>query len=731
MDGATPQTFLIRGHDYLARQPDFKLVGRDEELKRLSRILMRNKANSVLLVGAGGVGCTALCMGLEASKKNPDTPFDIINKRLFWLDTDGLFSSGDPAQMNENFQKMLRRLARYPDTLLIIEDMKDFIDATRNNGCTNFINALMRAIERGKFQAIFECHDDDLEIVLKCHSNINEFYTMMDLQEPDSESLVSIVHESVKGLQNHHHITISEEAIETAIMLTTKYRVREMSLSRAQPERTMNLLDRAFTSYRQSAHAHPPELFEQSTQLSGEEITIIKQKWGKTQNHLRKLHKNQSDGEETLRKLEDQLEQQRKTDHESLQKRKEAHTEAKENEPDRSFQPFNMRTAAAGYETQEVNNLKTEIKQIQDAIKKNKDEFIALTQEINKRLELKAEHVLNEFSQLSGIPANKLNQDEKAKLLSLDESLKSRVFGQNHAVQKLADAVRVARVGLKDPNKPQASFMFLGPSGVGKTEIAKALTTALHDDERALLRFDMSEYMEKHAVAKLIGAPPGYEGYEAGGILTNAMRRNPYVIILFDEIEKAHPDVFNVFLQVLDDGRLTDNRGLTVSFSEAIIVMTTNIGQAHFLDPSLSFEEAQSETFKELDDVYRPEFLNRFNGRQNIVCFNALDLTVIEKIAAREIDKLNAQIKAQGKELNIEIAPDSLAAICKDHYTPANGARGIPGYFTTNIHPVVANTILQAENAKGTMEVQYDSATGKLKIVHPKITAVDDERKQA
>ena len=340
--------------------------------------------------------------------------------------------------------------------------------------------------------------------------------------------------------------------------------------------------------------------------------------------------------------------------------------------------------------------------------------------------------MLAEFSRLSGIPANKLNQDEKAKLLGLEESLSSRVFGQDHAVGKLADAVRVARVGLKEPNKPQASFMFLGPSGVGKTEMAKALTASLHDDERALLRFDMSEYMEKHAVAKLIGAPPGYEGYEAGGILTNAMRRNPYVVILFDEIEKAHPDVFNVFLQVLDDGRLTDNRGLTVSFSEAVIIMTTNIGQSYFLDASLSFDEAEEETKKELDQHFRPEFLNRFNGRQNIVCFNALGLSVIEKIAAREIEKLNTQIKAQGKELSIEITANSLAAICKDHYSPVNGARGIPGYFATKIHPVVAKTLLQSENAVGVMEIEYSSDSRELQILHQQVkeSATEDSSTQ-
>ncbi|MGI9301191.1 MAG: AAA family ATPase [Gammaproteobacteria bacterium] len=746
------QDYLIRGSDYLTQKPDFRLVGRDDELKKLSRILMRSSANSVLLVGPGGVGCTALCLGLQAAKREPETPFDIVNKRIFWLDTDGLFSSGDIATMNENFQKLLRRLSRYPETLLIVEDMRDFIEATRNNGCTNFINALMREIERGRFQAIFETRDEDLEVVLKCHSNMNEYYTMLDLHEPDGTTLRLIVREAVNVLERHHQIPVDPGAIDAAIDLTSKYRVREMSLSRAQPERSLNLLDRAFATYRQAAHARPPGLDEKEAEIAevttalesdsysgylagqskeelkrllaglGSDIDGLLESWKATQDELRKLQKNRTDGEETLRSLENQLEEQRRKDGESRDRMADDQSgaDASGKTRDQEFRAFNMRAAAGGYESEPVNELKADIAKVQTAIEANSAKFRTLTAGINAHLQLVAEHVLLEFSEISGIPASKLNQDERAKLLNLDKALAARVFGQDHAIKKLADAVRVARVGLRDSHKPQASFMFLGPSGVGKTEIAKALTAVLHDDERALLRFDMSEYMEKHAVAKLIGAPPGYEGYEAGGILTNAMRRNPYVVILFDEIEKAHPDVFNVFLQVLDDGRLTDNRGLTVSFGDAVIIMTTNIGQTNFLDESMSFEDAARETINDLEKYYRPEFLNRFNGRQNIVCFNSLDLPVIERIARREIDKLNSQISAQGHDLSIELSEQSLVALCRDHYNPTNGARGIPGYFASNIHPAVANTILLNQQASGVMEVVYEEQNQELSIVSPR-----------
>jgi ATP-dependent Clp protease ATP-binding subunit ClpB len=570
---------------------------------------------------------------------------------------------------------------------------------------------------------------------------MTEHYTMLDLAEPDPGSLRQIVRAASKALERHHNLPVEDDAVDTAIELTTKYRVRESSLSRAQPERSLNLLDRALTAYREQAHTMPRGLAEKQAELAevvgalerGEKpaalagksraaletlrgdlaasVAAIEAGWKETQATLKKLHRNQTDGEEMVRSLEDQLERQRNRDAEAR-----AATEHAESGKPREFKSFSMRAAAGGYESEEVNRIRAEIDKVQAVIHKEKAAFSALTAKINEGLKLKAEHVLAEFSRLSGIPASKLNQDERAKLLNLDETLAARVFGQDHVVNKLADAVRVARVGLKDPQKPQASFMFLGPSGVGKTELAKALAAALHDDERALLRFDMSEYMEKHAVAKLIGAPPGYEGYEAGGILTNAMRRNPYVVILFDEIEKAHQDVFNVFLQVLDDGRLTDNRGLTVSFSEAIIIMTTNIGQRHFLDTALDFDDAAAETIKELDVHYRPEFLNRFNGRQNIVCFRPLGLPVIERIARREIDKLNERVRGQGRNLAISISDESLAALCKDQYVPANGARGIPGYFATHIHPAVANAILEAQSLTGTMEVLYDGAARKLSI---------------
>lgn len=737
----TSPDYLIRGHDYLAQRPDFKLVGRDQEIKRLVGILMRGSANSVLLVGPGGVGGSALCLGLEEGKNKEDAPFDLVRKRFLWLDTDGLFSSGDPRKISESFQKTLRTLARTTDSVLIIDDMKDFIEAARSNGSSNLINALMRSVKRGEAQAIFETRDEDLEVVLKAHSDLREHYTMLDIEEPEDDSLKEIVETTVKQhAEKHHKIKVSCDAINTAIELTTKYRVgNDIGLSRAQPERTITLLDRALTTYRLEAHAKDPRIkalqlaveeahrkikekeFEEQTKeelesiitVSRTDIEEITAEWDAKKKAITGLFREVRKGEEMIRAKEDELDAQLAKEAEA---REHAEQRAEKGSSNGGLNQFLAGTISLDSEA--VTNIKEKIALYQNHVDGTKAEFEALTKEVNDTLELLPSHVLAEFSNISGIPVNKLTQDERAKLLNLDTDLGSRVFGQPEAVTRLSNQVRVAKAGLQSPDKPQGSFLFLGPSGVGKTEIAKALSEILLDDENMLLRFDMSEYMEKHAVAKLIGAPPGYDGYEAGGILTNAMRRNPRRIILFDEIEKAHPDVFNIFLQVLDDARLTDNRGLTVSFREAIILMTTNIGTPHFLHET-DFVIARENALADLDKHYRGEFLNRFNGRQNIVCFNKLELSTIEMIAKRDIGKLNKMVQRSIPKLGVAMTEHAIASMCKDYYKPVNGARGVTGYIESSIKPEIASTVLFDTKTEGTINIDYCTESKAVKLYSP------------
>ncbi len=713
--------FLITSEVLHKRYEGFELVGRDSELQQLTGILMRSISNNVLIVGPGGVGCTALCLGLQFCSETDQLPFDIASKRFYWLDVDGLFASGDVEQIGEAFNRALRTLSRSGSSVLIVEDTRDFIEAARNNASTNLINSLMREVKNSSFQLILECKDEDLDVVLKSHSDLRQLFTLLDVKEPVSEALEKIVHSAARRLIEDHAIKVSDEALATAIELTTKYRSGDSQLQRAQPERSLNIIDRALTSYRQAAHTQPPMLAELEAELERMEdegareemrrrIQQERKTWEEQRSEMKKLFLIQRDGESLIRSLEEDLQRQLKSD-------KELRDAKKGEEPEESsFTSFSSRLGKAGFESEEVQRIRAEINSAEKLLKENAASYRAAVATCNEQLCLMPTHVLSEFSKLSGIPAEKLNQNERQKLLNLGESLSSRVFGQDHVVEKLASAILVGRTGLRDATKPQAAFMFVGPSGVGKTELAKALAWTLKDDERALLRFDMSEYMEKHAAAKLIGAPPGYEGYESGGILTNLMRRNPHSIVLFDEIEKAHPDVFNILLQVLDDGRLTDNRGLTVSFTESVILMTTNVGQAHFLDTSMSFEHAVDATMNDLDEIYRPEFLNRFNGRENIVCFKRLELEIIEQIARREISKLNARIQLENASISVTIDDSTLRRICSSKYDPVNGARGIPGFLNARVYPKVARTLLEMPEIDGTMSILFDDDTQDVRI---------------
>lgn len=659
--------YLTKGTDYLALHPGFKLVDRKTELARLKSVLLRRSASSVILAGPGGVGCTALVLGLQLAKARPDASFDITDKRLFWLDVSGLLSEADGAQLDVAFHRILDRMRSDRGAILAVEDGRGLIDGLRS-AAPHLINALMSGVRSRSFQLLLECLDDDLETVLRSHSDMRQLFTIVAIEEPTGNELLEIVSEAAQGTAAYHGIAVSPGAITAAIELTTKYHPPDPGLSRAQPERSLTLLDRALSAYRLVAHQD----------LDSAPIT--------------KLIANRRDHENFIGELQDRIDEHRQPS------------------------PDNARTPifSGGLDTPEMVDWRRQIAAA-------KADLVAIDQElegkrsaVNAGLMLSRDSVLTEFADISGIPVSKLNENDVEKLRNLEATLGKRVYGQEEVIRRLANGVKIARVGRRNNNKPLASYLFLGPSGVGKTELSKALAAAMLDDEAALTRFDMSEYMEKHAVAKLIGAPPGYEGFEAGGILTNLMRRSGNRVLLFDEIEKAHPDIFNIMLQVLEDGRLTDNVGRTASFADAVIIMTTNIGQPHFLDPELSVEEAEARAMEDLGATYRSEFLNRFAGRQNIICFKKLGLDSIEKIVWREIAGLDATYGEKG--IRVVIADADLVAFCEDQYDPKIGARGLPGFIAANLEPMIVNRILADPNVSGTATIRYDRASARFTV---------------
>lgn len=685
---------LKSGAVVLEGMPGFQLVGRDAELFAMINILGRRFAHNVLLTGQGGSGCSALCYGLQQAKLRPDTPFDLLHKRIWWLDTDGLFS--DPEKTESLFDDMMARVSGTADndTILVIDDARNFIEAATSSGNGSFINQLMRQMELNRLTVIMEVRDNELDMVLNIHSCMREQFTIMELPPPARDKLHMIVTASGAKLSKHHGIAIDPDAIEQAIYLTTTYPGKERSLMRAQPEASLTLLDRALATYKNASHANPPALKMAKAQLKQDpenvalkaQVDQLATDWDRRRKEAAASCEAQANGEQLLVRLEAELA--------ALQGKKEQNSDV-----------------GLVMTSREEQELYSQIHQCKTVVKQSGAVFKNFCEEVNASLRLTGDDVFAEFSRLSGIPFDKLNEDEGKKLLNLPVALKKTIFGQDHVIDQLADALLTSSTpGLKERGKPDAAFMFCGSSGTGKTALAKALAAVLKDDEQAMLRFDMSEYTEKNNVTSLIGAPPGYAGFENGGVLTNAVRKNPHSIILFDEIEKAHVTIFDIFLQVLDEGRLTDTQGRTVSFENTTLIFTTNTGAEHMLNDQLSFEEQCEKTLESLSAKYRAEFLNRFQGRQNIVMFKVLPKTVIHTIARGQLNKVNTNLETAGVNLKLSMHDDDIVRLCDYQYNPERGARGIDGLFRTNVYPKLARIIKTGEPCD-----------------HVKVTFVNDE----
>lgn len=697
--------FLIPGAEYLARNPNFSMVGRKAELKMLAEVLIQEDGeNSLIITGDGGVGVTSIIMGLEASKDDPETSFDIAGKNYYWLDTDSLFSSGDAQTVRQNFQKVLDTLSEYSNSVLVIQNAREFIDAAKRDGYSYFINALMLALDNNRFQAILECRTDELEQVYNCHPYLNQIFAVRQIDEPKPADLEAIVAAASERLEKAYGIPISPEARTAAIKLTQQYRIAQ--IDRAQPDRARKLLGLAMAGLREHAHTQPPVLDELQTRLetvnralSGEnlggfgsktpaELTILKEEleaeitqanfsWKELRLKIRKNQSERHDEERAISRIRDEI--------------------AMRDTP-KSDAKMAFKTSADCPDVEaeaKRADLEAELLRRQHTLADKQALYGQMVGEINAGLVLSADHVMAKFSAISGLPVSRLGQDEISRLKNLDNSLSARVTGQPEAVQAVADAVRIGRLGLKKPDEPMGSFLFLGPSGAGKTELAKALAYEIFGDESALQRYDMSTYGGEDGAARFMA-----------DLLRN-MRKRPYCVNVFDEIEKAPRELFDLFLPIMDEGRVTDSLGVVTSFGNSINIVTSNIGQNHFYDEKLTFEEASEKALADLRDPekggYRNESLNRFTG---IYCFHPLNVSQVQMIAGKRLQAMSRWVRDKG--LSIDMSEEDLQALCADRFEVRGGARSVLQAIKTDVASDVASVMLENPGTKGSIRVEYN-----------------------
>lgn len=582
-------------------------------------------------------------------------------------------------------------------------------------------------VKDGKTQAFLEVRDTDLKKVYEAHSDFREHYTFFPLEEPVGDELLEILKATAKGIENYYSVKVDHKAIDFAIKLTNQYRAVEGISNRAQPERSRLLIDRAMSKYCLYAHSKPAMIDELVAKRqillcepSGKEADAkIKEIDAAIERHNKEFAENQAlikkyfaaqrDGEKKIIVLEQEI-----------AKLVNAEISVGNASPKDDLDL----DAATGYSTPAVEEKRKVLEQLAAAVKVNREKYEAITEKMNADLLLTAEHVINEFSRISGIDASKLKQDDKAKLIALGPLMKKRIFGQDDALQFVWDSVKIWRRG-RQTGLP-LPYLFCGPSGVGKTEIGRTLALGLFDTVFALNKFDMGEFMEKNDTTKLIGAPPGYDGFDVGGQMTNSVRANPHQVMLQDEVEKAHQSVFNIYLGILDEGYCKDNLGRRCEFGNVIMPFTTNIGQEHMLrvgtgEGMITREEAYELTMIDLQKFFKPEFLNRFNGRENIIILDRLELESMRKIAQRELDRINAYY---APNITSVFPEDQLNSFCTAAYSPKMGARGIPGKIKS-VEKLIVDKQLIDEDYKGLMNINYDSAKQRL------LTAWSENERQA
>ncbi|WP_400997509.1 ATP-dependent Clp protease ATP-binding subunit [Agromyces sp. GXQ0307] len=662
------------------------VIGRDAEIRRVSQVLTRRTKNNPVLIGEPGVGKTAVVEGLAQRIVAGDVADSLKDKQLVALDISALVAGAMyRGQFEERLKAVLKEINDAEGRIItFVDELHLLMGAGGGEGSVAASNMLKPMLARGELRLIGATTLDEYREYIEKDAALERRFQQVFVGEPSVEDTIAILRGLKGRYEAHHGVTITDAALVAASALSNRY-----ITARQLPDKAIDLIDEAMSRLKMEIDSSPVEIDQLKRQVDRmrlEELALKKEKDEASKERLERLHETLLEKERELAALEERWSRERMSLNRvgELKKRlDEAITER-----DRAMREADYaRASKLEYET--IAQLQRDLEAAEQA-EQAPDEPRMVNEQVTE------EDIAAVIAQWTGIPVGRLMQGETEKLLHLEQELGRRVIGQRRAVEAVADAVRRARAGVSDPDRPTGSFLFLGPTGVGKTELAKALASVLFDDEHAMVRIDMSEYGEKHSVARLVGAPPGYIGYEQGGQLTEAVRRRPYSVILFDEVEKAHPEVFDVLLQVLDDGRLTDGQGRTVDFRNVILVLTSNLGSQFLIDPTLSWEEKEQAVMAAVRQAFKPEFVNRLD---DLVVFSALTHEELGEIVNLSIDRLTARLHERRLELGV--TPDARTWLSERGYDPLFGARPLRRLIQTEVADRLARALLAGEIRDG------------------------------